>query len=284
MEKIPVRTIKNSIFSSSFAIREIGSLLSEYDMVQPIHRHDFFFVLVLQKGQGEHMIDFHSYPINDYSIFFMRPGQVHQLTLKKGSDGYLLSFKKNFCWSTRESSAYQTLRKVSNKNHYQLNDKHFKKVHSILFNISQEYTEKQEKYIEVIQASLEIFFIELLRQSQDPKKKSKNTMTYSQERFEDLIELLETHFLREKQVGAYADMLHLTTYQLNAITKEAVGKTCSQLINEHIILEAKRNLLLSANQVNQIAFYLGYKDPSYFIRFFKKNTGYSPEAFRQNFK
>jgi AraC family transcriptional regulator, transcriptional activator of pobA len=63
-----------------------------------------------------------------------------------------------------------------------------------------------------------------------------------------------------------------------------VGKTVSALINEQIILEAKRYLLATHNQVKDIADHLGYEDVSYFIRFFKRHTGHSPEAFRKNFK
>jgi AraC family transcriptional activator of pobA len=51
-----------------------------------------------------------------------------------------------------------------------------------------------------------------------------------------------------------------------------------------VILEAKRCLLATSNQVNQTAYRLGYEDVSYFIRFFKKQTGYSPEAFRNSFR
>ncbi|HRW99910.1 MAG TPA: AraC family transcriptional regulator [Cyclobacteriaceae bacterium] len=51
-----------------------------------------------------------------------------------------------------------------------------------------------------------------------------------------------------------------------------------------MLLEAKRYLLATSNQVNQIAFQLGYEDVSYFIRFFKKLTGNTPEAFRKNFR
>ena len=57
-------------------------------------------------------------------------------------------------------------------------------------------------------------------------------------------------------------MLNLSTYQLNAITKTTLGKTCSDLINEYIILEAKRYLLATSNKVNQIAYHLGYEDVS----------------------
>jgi AraC-like DNA-binding protein len=78
--------------------------------------------------------------------------------------------------------------------------------------------------------------------------------------------------------------MNLSFYQLNEITRTAVGKTASAMIVEYIVLEAKRYLLASPNQVKEIADYLGYEDPSYFIRFFKKQTGLSPDAFRKNFK
>jgi YesN/AraC family two-component response regulator len=77
-------------------------------------------------------------------------------------------------------------------------------------------------------------------------------------------------------------MMKLSPYQLNAITKATIGKTTSDLINEHLVLEAKKHLLATTNQVKDIAFQLGFEDVSYFIRFFKKHTGYSPEVFRHN--
>jgi AraC-like DNA-binding protein len=79
-------------------------------------------------------------------------------------------------------------------------------------------------------------------------------------------------------------MLNLSSYQLNAIVRATLGKTCSELIIEYILLESKRYLLATSHQVTQIAYHLGYEDVSYFIRFFKKHTGYSPEAFRNNLK
>lgn len=283
MKKIPVRQIKEPDFSDSFIIKDIKSLLSGKNMVQELHRHNFFFVLALKKGAGEHIIDFISYPVNDYSIFFMRPGQVHQLMLKNESTGYLMQFNTDF-YSPREASAIHVFRKISSKNYCQLSAGRTNNLFSVLDYIFREYTEKQERYKEIIKANLEIFFIELVRQSKNPKAIATKNNSYSQERLEELLELLQKHITENKQVVWYADMLHLSSYQLNAITKETLGKTCSQLINEHIILEAKRNLLATSSQINQIAYNLGYEDVSYFIRFFKKHTGSSPEIFRQNFK
>lgn len=283
MDKIPIRQIKEPDFSEGFSIRNIETMLSGKKMVQELHRHDFFFALFLAKGKGEHNIDFKAYPVTDNSVFFMRPGQVHKLTLKKGSIGYLLQFNHDF-YSSKENIADYGLRKVSNKSYCPLNSEKIRKIFSILAYIFEEYTERQERYNEVIKANLELLFIELFRQSKSSERVSNNSNQYSQERLEELLELLQTHIFIHKQVAQYAEMLHLTSFQLNKITKETLGKTCSQIIHEQIILEAKRYLLATTNQVHQIAYRLGYEDTSYFIRFFKKHTGFSPETFRTNFK
>ncbi|EDP94171.1 AraC family transcriptional regulator [Kordia algicida OT-1] len=280
--EIPVRHIKEPDFIENFKILDIKNLLSGKDMLQKLHRHDFFFALFLEKGQGKHEIDFIPYHIEDYSIFFMRPGQVHSLTLNKNSTGYLVQFDKNFYSSNNESSNF-ALRKVSSKNHQILNTKKFKKILSILTYIFQEYSEKNEQYTKAIKAYLDILFIELSRLKNDSKNISRKNL-YSQERVEELLDLLHNNILSCKKVEEYAKMMHLSIFQLNKITKETLGKTCSKLINEHILLEAKRNLLGTSNQINQIAHYLGYEDTSYFIRFFKKHIGTSPKEYRENFK
>lgn len=287
MKKIPVRhistTLKEPAFSGSFSIRDVAGLLSGNDMVQELHRHSFFYVLVLEKGMGEHIIDFVSYPVTDHTVFFMRPGQVHQLILKNGSTGYLLEFSNDF-YSPLEEVANQVLRKVSSKNYCPLEAERFNKLHTILSYIFEEYTAKQEKYKEVIKSGLDILFIELARQSRNPQNILTSSSQYTQERLDELLALVELHISTNKQVSEYAAMMNLSTYQLNAITKKTLGKTCSQFIDEHIILEAKRYLLATTNLVNQVADQLGYEDVSYFTRFFKKHTRYTPEAFRQNFK
>jgi AraC family transcriptional regulator, transcriptional activator of pobA len=287
MANIPIRHIqqtqKEPDLSGSFSIRDIKALLDEDDMIQELHRHDFYYLLVLEKGSGSHEIDFTTYEIYDHSIFLMRPGQVHQLTLKAGSTGYLVQFKNDFFY-TQNKLSQELLRKVSHINFCSLVGNGFKKMEAILAYISKEYSEKQEGYQEVIKSNLSIFFIELVRHRQNKKITPNNNSQYLQEQLENFLALLEVHITKNKQVSHYADMLNISTYQLNTITKTSLSKTPSELINEHIILESKRQLLATSNQVNQIADYLGYDDISYFIRFFKKHTDYSPEAFRNKFK
>lgn len=283
MKKIPVRHIKESFIEDRFSIRAIEPLVLNDDLLHELHRHDFYFILFIKEGAGEHEIDFVSYPVDSHSIFFIRPGQVHQLKLKKGTSGFMLQFTSDF-YTPRELTDSVVLRKVSSKNHCHLSIERFERICTLLQVIFQEFTYKQSRYKEVVRSTLNIIFIELIRQSSNPDKVSSEAKLYTQERLEEFQDLLEKNIHIKKQVSEYADMLSMTPYQLNAITKAALQKTGSELINEHIILEAKRMLIGTGNQVNQVADQLGYNDPSYFIRFFKKQTGLTPEAFRHNFK
>lgn len=287
MKSFPVRRITTPsherVISGRFKIRAVEVILGGEDLLHEFHRHDFFFVLALEKGKGIHEVDFTPYKLQDNSIFFLRPGQVHQLELKAGSTGFLMEFDTAF-YHPVDNTANQRLTKASNKTFCAFEDGRFKKLLSLLKYMFDEDREKQEGYVEIIKANLDVFFIEYIRQSRNPDGTLKNARSYTQERFEDFLALLGPHITSKKQVSQYADLLNLSIYQLNAITKTTIGKPASELINEQIILEAKRYLLATPNQVKDIAGHLGYEDISYFIRFFKKHTSYSPEAFRKNFK
>jgi len=285
MKQIPVRHIASpheTAVSGQFNIRDVADLLGEQDLRHELHRHDFFFLLALKNGKGKHEIDFTSYEVQNNSIFILRPGQVHQLQLKAGSTGFLAEFDTAF-YQPKDKLANQRLVKAGNKNFCAFEAERFEKLQNLLSHIFNEFSLKEDGYKEVIKANLDIFFIEFVRQSASLHGNAKSNTNYVQERFEDFMGLISTHITTHKQVSQYADLLSLSLYQLNAITKESVGKLASELINEQIVLEAKRYLLATPNQIKDIADYLGYDDISYFIRFFKKHTSYSPEAFRKNF-
>nr|WP_295866304.1 helix-turn-helix transcriptional regulator [uncultured Chitinophaga sp.] len=270
MKSIPVRNIRRG-HPRDFGIQDLAEMMAGKGMVQELHRHDFFYVLALEKGAGEHEIDFVPYVVGNHAVYFLRPGQVHQLRLKAGSSGFMLQFTAGFCHHT------QLLRRAGACNDYVDREG---TVLRVLKDIFREYQQQQAQYREVIQSSLHIFLVRLLRLQ--PQLAADNANTYTQERLEALLALLETHIHTQKRASQYAAMLHLSLYQLNAVTRAALGKTVSALINEQIILEAKRQLLATTAQVSRIAEQLGYEDVSYFIRFFKKQTGYTPEAFRSS--
>ncbi|HEY8896460.1 MAG TPA: helix-turn-helix domain-containing protein [Niastella sp.] len=287
MKAIPVRQITSASNGQGnagrFSIRDVQQILNGNDLVHDLHKHSFFFVLALQQAKGIHEIDFIQYEAHDNAVFIVRPGQVHRLELSADSTGFLMEFDHTF-YQPQHSITSRRWRKAVNKNHCEAEAARFLKLQSILRSIMNEHSTKQEGYAEAIKAHLDLFFIEYTRQSHNPGVIANNANGYMHERFDEFMQLLEANIGVMKNVSQYAGLLNLSLYQLNAITKSAVGKTVSDLINEQIILEAKRHLLATPDQIKDIADHLGYEDTSYFIRFFKKQTGSSPEAFRKNFK
>ena len=286
MQKIPFVHIKDAIkepaFAGQFSIRKLEDFLGGKEMVQELHRHNFFYLLVLDKGQGEHRIDFVSYAITDHCVFFMRPGQVHDLHLKADSSGYLIAFTEDF-YTPLGQSANQVFRSASSKNFCPLLVDRFDNLLIILARMLGEYNAKEENYLDVIHSSLSIFFVELTRRCADVESATIGKNAYLHERLNEFQQLVSQHVAIHKQPAWYAKQMNLTSYQLNAVTKAVLAKTSSEVINDFIVLEAKRYLLATANQISQIAWHLGYEDVSYFIRFFGKRTGHSPEAFRSIF-
>ncbi|HWA34541.1 MAG TPA: AraC family transcriptional regulator [Cyclobacteriaceae bacterium] len=287
MPSIPIRQIKPTAsepkISQTFRIRDIEVVLNGKEMAQELHRHDFFFVLALEKGKGKHVIDFVPFDVGNNCIFMMRPGQVHELFLKAGCSGYLLEFNAEF-YHVNDRGTSHSLRSATKTNLCKVDKGSFGRLRTVLANIFEEYRDQKTGYDEVIRAQLDIFFIELIRNRQQSSPPSTAETLYDQERLEEFLQLVETNASTKKQVADYEDMLNMSNYQLSALTKRVLGKTPSELINDYIILESKRQLLATSSQVNQIAWHLGFEDPSYFIRFFKKHTGFSPEAFRSKSK
>ena len=283
MANIPIRHIHEStiepVLSGDFNIRTLEALSNGNAMKESLHRHDFFYMLFVTKGSGSHEIDFVSYEVSGHSVFLMRPGQVHQLELHAGSEGYIVQFRTDF-FHLQNLPAKELLRKVSHKKLYALEERNFSRLKTILDYIATEFSERQEGYEEVIKSSLNIFFIELVRHRRNKEGNTTPDNNYAQEKLGKFFDLLETDITLQKQFSYYADKLNLSLYQLGAITKSLLDKTPTEVISDHVILEAKRLLLATSGQVNQIAYNLGYDDPSYFIRFFKKNTGHSPESYR----
>ena len=97
-----------------------------------------------------------------------------------------------------------------------------------------------------------------------------------------LKDAIEENFKLKHSPAEYADLLYISPKALAKITKTHFNKTPSSLINERIIIEAKRELYLTDKTVKEIAYELGYEDEYYFSRFFKVNADISPQLYRDS--
>lgn len=93
--------------------------------------------------------------------------------------------------------------------------------------------------------------------------------------------MVESHFRQKHQVTDYAEMLSKSPKTISVLFKKAGYDTPLTIINERLLLEAKRLLLFSDKSAEEIAFELGYKEGAHFSKFFKAHTGLPPVSFRE---
>jgi len=93
-------------------------------------------------------------------------------------------------------------------------------------------------------------------------------------------ELVEAHFAEHWPVERYAEALNLTESRLNRMSQKGFGQSAFALTQDRLLLEARRKLIYTSTPVSQLAYELGFSDPAYFCRFFKKQAGLAPSAFR----
>jgi AraC family transcriptional regulator, transcriptional activator of pobA len=79
----------------------------------------------------------------------------------------------------------------------------------------------------------------------------------------------------------HAGKLAMTPDRLNDHVKRAAGVTAGHLIRQRVLTEAKRQLVFTNQPIHEIAYDLTFADPSHFARFFRKQTGTTPQAFRE---
>ncbi len=96
----------------------------------------------------------------------------------------------------------------------------------------------------------------------------------------DFRKLVNNKFSELKTPKEFAQMLNITPNYLNSLCKDIYNKTVTEVIQERIILESKRLLAHTGLTVSEISYKLGFKDNSYFGRYFKKVVGIPPEKFR----
>lgn len=281
---IPIHTLSKND-QSPFTARKLKPFQGAKE-IEEAHRHNYYEILLFTEGKGTHMIDFETHALQATSLHFISPGQVHALNREKGVEGYVVNFTKEFIM-------------LNGGNITALND--FPAFNKLVFPILKTSAEDFEDIVNVVKqmqneknshstlrealfaAYINILLIkckELLINTPDYKKKDESTQQLMQ-RFNML---LEENFITEHKVTDYAEKLNLSPNHLSATIKNITGKTAGDLIQQRRILEAKRLLLHSSISIKELAYTLNFNDPPYFNRFFKKNTNYSPENFRNEIR
>ncbi|RFS23246.1 helix-turn-helix domain-containing protein [Chitinophaga silvatica] len=265
---------------SQFGVLPLSAFKGEFSNLP--HRHDYFQIIWFIKAKGRHMVDFEWYDVEDNMIFFLRPGQVHQVDCE--SSGYSIYFTEQFYFTNRQDKEtlfdFTTLFDTwKGYNPITITSSNSNSLIGLIDLMIREKENLDYHCFAILKHYLSAF---LLLTEKEKMHRDANYMPSSayDARVVQLRRLLEQHFRAEHQVIFYANSFSLTPKRLNEITKDCTGRTVTELLHDRITLEAKRQLSFSRKSIKEICYELGFEDPAYFSRFFKNNTALSPQEFR----
>ena len=239
-------------------------------------RKDFFEIVWLQNELPLHEVKQEEDSSSRNWIYLIPPYRVHQLN-KAGKNGILLSFKRDFL-EDEDKEFYLDLFKIFNiQGEFSclpLTSTNAAELQKIYLLLEEEYKAQHDNAL-ILKALLKVFLLKLIR----VKEHVFTSQDVNQKRVYEFMMLLELNYQVQRTADFYASELGISAKRLNQILKEKLDKTGVQLIHDRIILEAKRKIIHSENTLKEIAYDLGFTDRPYFTRFFKKQTGSSPEDF-----
>jgi len=270
---------------SDFALKRIEDVYRNTNGAPDVpHRHDYYTILFIEKGEGNHFVDFTEYNIEDRTIYFIQPGQMHQVIFSAEPLGWVITFTEQFLIAN--SIPEKMINDIYLFNDYgqspplSINENDMPIYKSLAEQMAHFASALETYTMEAVGSLVKLFLIQsnnhcTLRKSNNPQ-----LVETSNHILRTFKQLLNKKYASSHMVSDYADELAVTADYLNKTVKNITGKSAKEHIQSKLIIEAKRSLLFSNISNKELSYELGFEESAHFNNFFKKITGQTPSEFR----
>lgn len=256
--------------------------LKQAKNVMPPYRRGFYQLTLIQNfGESKMNINQHHFNNITDALYFVGPEHVLSWYRAHTVIGFIIYFKNDFLGeSTIQLNETFTFFNLYRRNLIELQDTNLHQFRGYFETLLKDQNENNSPYRrEILKSQLRTLLYRCqemydLHVAKD-KQEDQYQLTTLFKRY------VENHYLEVKSVNEYAALMHLTPNYLSQTIKEQTGKTAKNIIDRRILLEAKNMLLHTEMTAAEIAYALGFDEPTHFGRFFKKNEGSSPSKFRK---
>lgn len=246
--------------------------------ISSAHTQDYFSLYVITEGTGNFCVDGKDYTIDNSCVMILHPKSVNTINLQNAK-GYIVQFTEDFfSLSYNDNILYNFSFFKGSFPHLHLTQDTAQKISGLMTLMKSEhespYTGKQK----ILRSYLNIVLFEL--EKIYPKIYLNNDKSRANDKILEFHQLIDLHYIESKKPSEYAEKLNLSPNYLNKLCKKQTGSTAGEIIRKKLIAEAKKLLCYTSFSISEISYELNFDSVSYFITFFKKSTGTTPEAFR----
>ena len=259
------------------------SRLYHWEISPHVHQ-GLYQVLWLQQGAAEVALDEWVQRVQGPAAIVVPPGVVHGFRFAPGTDGLVLTFSARFLVEGEFQAvgdAFRALFGAPGVLDFVQDPAPAERLHALLGELAAEFVQPGagDTPVPGWLARAVVWRLAQAR-AQGEQAAAGERAHRHQALFTRFLLLVEQHFLEHWPLEKYASRLGLSTQRLNRLTRAESGRSALALVHERLTREACRRLIYIAAPAASLAAELGFEDPAYFSRFFKRRTGYSPQQYR----
>lgn len=273
---------KNDFSKLHFEVNDAKPyLIKNLDHASIPHRHSFYQIIWF-KTAGRHYIDYEIIDHPENTIFFINTNQIHYFCPDSINEGVLFHFNDYFISQFNPEFLERFSLSIFNeigKPYLVLSENEIDRFSIFTAIIERELKENDllmKEQVYTVFTSL-LFLIERL-------KSKETSIDFNLNLDFKLAYLFKAEVYKNKQsfsnIDFYSDLLHTNNKKLTSVVKQYLGNTPANIIISIKILEAKRRLANGKFSIQEIAYDLGFDQPTYFTKYFKKATGITPKEFQ----
>lgn len=253
----------------------------------PVHHHDRFYQLqVVLAGTVRVHLDEVSYSAQGPMFFLTPPAVPHSFVLDDSATGHVITVRQQVIWDLLGDLEQQDWQGFMNKplcvelqSHRCRNSPAAERMLKLLDMMAAENTNNDLQHHLAQRALLQMILIDISRLA-DRGSAQQKTQKEDVRIFHRFNKLIEKHYQNHLSLPDYAAQIGVTEARLNSICRRLAGLPSKRLIMDRLMQEARRRLMYSSAPVTEIGYQLGFKDPAYFARFFRRNTGVTATDYR----
>ena len=275
-----------------FTVHFKPDLVTELPFKSPIFRAEYFSFVFVKKGSGFYTIDAHRFPYESQTIYFTNPGHIKSYEVNEMEDAYMITFTDSFLRENVHHDIFDEfpflLAEIVPPK--KLTDEEYADF-EVLYKQLWDELKKDSTYKNRILGSLFVVLLlkikELFWSSYNPRIEGDRDSQIVKS-FKQLLEkefgkmVSESGANRRPQVKDFADKLHLHPNYLNSVIRSKTGKTIIDWLTDRTLTTARSLLTNTALSSKEIAYKLGFSEPTHFNRFFKKHQHTTPNAYRKS--
>ena len=281
---IEVARLENEL---GFEVFKLGdSSNREHNLKTLVHQTsklDMYLTVFVLSGSGKVLIDFEEYDIESGSFIFATRGQLFKIIELNDLDAIIFKLTEDFLTELFDGRGILPFARLFSYHHLSplisFNDNQYR---PLVLKAEEIYTEygypDQYGHRQVLQLLLKLMMYQLVRQRE--RRLIDTQPPRSIKLFSHFNRLVMENFKEIKSAHDYARMLKVSYKTLNQVCKANINRTAKAYIEYVTVLEIKRLLAYSSKNVQEIAFYFGFEEPTNMVKFFKKHTNKTPTQFR----